>query len=359
MNPTPFPTIVLVGPTAGGKTRLAIELARRLPGGGVCIAADSMQVYRGMTIGTAKPTPDERSLAEHRLIDVAETEDDGFTVERWLRMARAAIDEIRAAQRWPIVVGGTNLYVKALLDGLFEGPPADEALRSALEPVSAADLRAELERVDPASAARIHPADRRRTIRAIEVHRLTGRPLSAHQVQWDRGRLGAAIGPALIVGLEWPVEAINRRINDRVRAMIDAGLVEEVAELHAAGRLGTQARAALGYAQIVDHLEGRCTLEEAIEATKIASRRYAKQQRTWLKRFRAVPGVPSRFFPGGEEPETLAEAAVEWILGARSEAEDAGAPVSAEPGEGAPERAEARGRAGESDGRAAASSNDG
>lgn len=295
---SPFP-IVLVGPTGGGKTRLAIDLARQLPGGGVCISADSMQVYAGMDIGTAKPTREERAAAPHLLLDIADPADDTFTVDRWLDLARAAVREALAAGRWPIIVGGTNLYVRAFLDGLFDGPPPDPALRSALADMSAAERRAELERVDPAAAARIHPNDVRRTIRALEVHRQTGRPISAFQAQWqpaagdsingDSAGANETPDPLLVLGLDYPVDAINRRINARVKQMMALGLLEEVRALHEAGRLGRQARAAVGYAQLIDHLEGRCTLEEAVEQIKIRTRRFAKQQRTWLRRFRHRP----------------------------------------------------------------------
>jgi tRNA dimethylallyltransferase len=281
------PIIVILGPTAGGKTALAVALAKSLPGAGECISADSMQVYRGMDIGTAKPPPVERQAVPHHLIDVADPSDDGFTLGTWLDLAERTIADVRSRGRWPIVVGGTNLYVQALLFGLIEGPAPEPALRARLEGMDQAELRGELERMDPAAAARIHPNDRKRTIRAIEVHTLAGMPISEMQTQWAAG----AMRPdAQIIGLDWPAEAINRRINARVKQMIDAGLVEEVRELHAGARLGRQAAEALGYKQIIDFLEGRCSLEEAIEQIKIRTRRYAKQQRTWLRRFRALPG---------------------------------------------------------------------
>jgi tRNA dimethylallyltransferase len=279
------PIIVILGPTAAGKTRLAIDLARRLPGGGECVGCDSMQVYRGMDVGTAKPTPDEQAAAPHHLLDVADPADDAFSVDRWLGLAEQAIAGIRARARWPIVVGGTNLYVKALLEGLFDGPPPDPQLRATLATRSIEALRAELVEIDPESAARIHANDRRRTIRAIEVYRTAGRPISELQQQWDRGRVR---DDAFLVGLDYPVEAINRRINARVRDMVAAGLFEEVRALAGAGALGPQAREALGYRQVLDHLEGRCSADEAVEQIKIRTRRFAKQQRTWLRRFRTI-----------------------------------------------------------------------
>jgi tRNA dimethylallyltransferase len=239
------PIILILGPTAGGKTALAIGLARNLPGGGECISADSMQVYRGMDIGTAKPTAAERSAVPHHLLDLVEP-DEEFTVDDWLDRAERAIDEVRARGRHPIVVGGTNLYVQALLAGLDDGPGPDPALRRRLEATDPAERRAWLERVDPVAAERIHPNDTRRTIRAIEVHEHTGRPISAMQQRWGAG---ATRPDTRIVGLDWPVEMINRRINDRVRAMMD----------------------------------------EAVEQIKIRTRRFGKQQRTWLRRFRPLP----------------------------------------------------------------------
>ena len=168
----------------------------------------------------------------------------------------------------------------ALLDGLFEGPAPDPALRGALQAMTPGDRRAELERVDPAAAARIHPNDARRTIRALEVFRATGRPISALQSQWDRG----ARPDVLLIALLWPTEEINRRINARVAHMMNVGLVEEARGLWEAGRLGPQAREALGYKQLIRHFESLCTLEEAVEQIKIDTRRLGKSQRTWIRR---------------------------------------------------------------------------
>ena len=278
--------ILIVGPTAGGKTALSIALANQLPGGGVCLCADSMQVYRGMDIGTAKPTADEQAAAPHDLLDIADPADDGFSVAVWLEQLEARLDALRAAQQWPVIVGGTNLYIQTFLEGLFDGPPPAPELRAELSALSRDALRARLEAVDPDAATRIHPNDTKRTIRAIEVFETTGTPLSAQQREWHRG---AVRDDVIIIGLDWPVEAINRRINARVRAMMDDGLLDEVRTLHDAGALGTQAAEALGYKQLIDHLEGRCSLDDAVEQIKIRTRRFAKQQRTWLRRFRAHP----------------------------------------------------------------------
>ena len=284
---TRFP--VIVGPTAGGKTSLAVTLAHHLNGAGhgpgEVVSADSMQVFREMDIGTAKPTPTERAGIPHHLIDIVDPTE-SFSVERWLTLANGVIDEVRARGGVPIVVGGTHLYTKALLEGLFEGPPADEALRRELGELSPEARRAELERVDPQGAARIHPNDDRRTIRALEVYRLTGVAISEHQRQWDSGGVRR---DALLVGLEWSTAAINGRINARVRQMVEAGLFEEVRRLHEGGRLGAQASAALGYKEVLPVLAGAAGREEAIERIKIETRRFAKNQRTWLRRLRTTP----------------------------------------------------------------------
>jgi tRNA dimethylallyltransferase len=280
--------VVIVGPTAGGKTSLSIELALRLDG--ECISADSMQVYRGMDIGTAKPSVAERRGVPHHLLDIADPSEDGFTVDDWLERATEAIAAIRGRGRTPIVVGGTNLYVRALLEGLFEGPEPDPALRAALDATPIEVLRAELLGCDPQAASRIHANDRRRTIRAIEVFRLSGRPLSAWQTQWSEDLRSRVRPDAFLVGLDWPVEAINRRMNARVRQMFEGGLLDEVDRLALRG-FGRQAREAVGYEEALAFREGRCTLEEAIERTKIRTRRYGKQQRTWLRRFRGIPNA--------------------------------------------------------------------
>ncbi len=282
MDHTP-PCILIVGPTAGGKTSLSIELAQRLLPGGECLCADSMQVYRGMDVGTAKPTIEERARAPHHLLDVVEP-DEPFTVDHWLPMAEKTVADIRKRGRIPILVGGTNLYIKAFMYGMMDGPAPDEELRRSLEAMDSQTLRDRLIQVDPAACDRIHINDRRRTIRALEVHELTGIPISNAQEQWDQPEVRQ---DTLLVGLNYPAEIINPRINSRVRQMMDEGLLAEVSALYEQSKLGTQAIEALGYRQLVDHLEGKLDLEEALEQIKIRTRRFAKNQRTWLKRFQA------------------------------------------------------------------------
>ncbi len=279
MRVAPF----IIGPTAAGKSDLAVELALRLPG--EVVSADSMQVYRGLDVGTGKLTPAERRGVPHHLLDILDPHE-SFSVDTWLRLANSACDSVRARALSPILVGGSLLYVKAFLEGLFEGPPADEALRERLRASDAATRRAELERVDPLAAQRIHPNDERRTIRALEVFHTTGIPISEHQRQWDAQPPRADV---TLVILDWPTDAINRRINARVRAMLDAGLIEETRTL--APVLGPQAREALGYKQLLRALEHETPLPEAAEQIKIETRRFAKNQRTWLRRLSTTPNA--------------------------------------------------------------------
>ena len=283
---TAKPIVLVLGPTASGKSDLAVELAQRLPGGGECVCADSMQVYRGMNIGTAKPTPLQRAAAPHHLLDLLDPHEDGFSVDVWLGLAEGAIAGIRDRDRYPIVVGGTNLYVQALLEGLFDGPEPDPDLRRQLEAMEPDVLRRRLETVDPEAAVRIHRNDRRRTVRAIEVYELTGRRITDLQQQW----LGEPSRTDVrIIGIVYEAGAINRRINSRVRTMIRDGLVHEVQALLDGGGLGRQASEALGYRQVLDYLAGRYSLSGALEQIRVRTRRYAKQQRSWLRRFRVHP----------------------------------------------------------------------
>jgi tRNA dimethylallyltransferase len=281
--------IVVMGPTASGKSALALAMARAAGPAAELVSADSMQVYRGMDIGTAKPTTSERSEVIHHGLDLVDPTHDGFTVEDWLAHAHAALAAIHARGGVAIVVGGTNLYAKALIEGLFDGPPADPALREELGTWELDALRSELVRIDPVAAERIHRNDRRRTIRAIEVHRATGTPISVLQAQW-RDRPAALPAGWSLVGLSMGVEANNRRINARVRGMRAMGLVDEVRSLLGAGGFGAQAATAVGYRELIAHLHGAGSEDDAFEAIKIATRQLAKQQRTWLKRFADTPG---------------------------------------------------------------------
>jgi len=284
--------IILLGPTASGKTALSLEIAHALADRGMrpeIVSADSMQVYVGMDIGTAKPSLQERAGVPHRMIDVADPYSSGFTVEEWLRGAREAIGRAHDSGHVSIVTGGTNLYVQALVCGLFEGPPASPEIRARLSALPPGTLREQLERGDPAAAHRIHRNDIRRTVRALEVLELTGTPISALQVQWE-SRMPALAPAWRAVGLMPSVAESARRINARVGTMLDAGFVDEVRALRARGDLGRQAAEAVGYRELARYLDRRCSLHEASEAIKVRTRRLARQQRTWLRRFSGIAG---------------------------------------------------------------------
>ncbi len=280
----------LLGCTGCGKGALGRELARRI--GGEIISVDSMKVFRRMDVGTAKPTAAMRAEVPHHLIDVVEPAEE-FSVAAFLKLAEAAIADLARRGRPVLAVGGTALYIKALSEGLFEGPSADEEIRARLRRRAAEEgtpaLHQELQRVDTAAAQRIHPNDLRRIVRALEVHEVTGTPITELQTQWDRQR---TTYPCTFIGLRRQREDQSQRTNRRVKRMLDLGLVEEVSALLAEGRpLGTTARQALGYAEIIEHLSGGISLAEAVEKIKINTRRFAKAQRTWFKRFRETDWI--------------------------------------------------------------------
>lgn len=306
------PCLVIAGPTAGGKSELSMRLARALPGGGEIVCADSMQVWRGMDIGTAKPSAAERAEIPHHALDLADPHHDAFTAAAWLAVAEQAIEDIRARGRWPIVVGGTNLYLRLLLEGMARDVPSDAAVRARLEQRETVDLRRELETSDPASAAMIHANDRRRTIRALEIAALTGAPASAARDQWSDASVRIPDHMRL-VGIEWSTPAINARINARVQRMLDAGWKQEMIALLARGPLLAQPLEAVGYRELSEALEGRRTLADAAEQIKARTRRFAKQQRTWLKKFR--DGAKSFWIEADHSPEGAWSRQVsEWLV---------------------------------------------
>jgi tRNA dimethylallyltransferase len=295
------PILLVLGTTGSGKGELALALAESVRHGGEIVSADSMQVWKGLDIGTAKPSPEEQARVPHRLLDVVDPHDleARFNVAEWIAAANDAIARIDAQSRLPIIVGGTHLYVQSLLAGLFEGPAAEPSLRAELEATDTAALREELARIDPEAASRIHLADRRRTLRAVEVFRSTGRAISQWQAQWASE--GTELSQRVrIVAIDRPVEAANARINRRVKSMLEAGWLDEVRRLVEAGPLHRQPAEAVGYRQLAEVLAGRMRLVDAAEEIKIRTRRYAKQQRTWMKRFRARPG--SVVLEAGSDP---------------------------------------------------------
>lgn len=282
--------IVISGCTAGGKGAVARALAERY--GGEIVSVDSMKVYRGMDIGTAKPPPAERERIPHHLIDVAEPSE-AYSAARFVEAADEAVAGIHARGRPVIAVGGTVLYLKCWYQGLFEGPSADAELRAALrrrmDAEGAEALHAELARVDPAAAVRIHRNDARRIERALEVFQLTGAPITDLQRQWDGAGIRRPQWDWRLLALRREKESASRRINERVRRMLAAGLVAEARRLWSDPRgLSVPARQAVGYAELFEHFSGRLTLDEATERIKINSRHLAKHQRTWLRRFAAL-----------------------------------------------------------------------
>ena len=278
--------IAILGCTASGKGTVARTLAARI--NAEIISVDSMKVYRGMDIGTAKPTAVQRGDIPHHLIDVADPSE-SFSAARFVELADRAVAEIHGRGRPIIAVGGTVLYFKCFYEGMFAGPSADPAIRAELRTRAAREgleaLHAELTRIDPTAAERIHRNDLRRIERALEVYQLTGTPISELQRQWDSSKIRRPDLDWQLIGLRREKETASRRINDRVHRMIDAGLVEEAHKIRSNPRgLGDQAARAVGYAELFEHFAGKMALDDAIERIKINSRRLAKQQRTWLKR---------------------------------------------------------------------------
>jgi tRNA dimethylallyltransferase len=248
------------------------------------ISLDSMAVYRGMDIGTAKPSAQERAAVPHHLIDVA-TPDEEYSVAQYLDAAHAAIAAIRGRDREVLFVGGTPLYLKALLRGLFEGPPANWELREQIEREAAVvgghALHARLEQLDPLAASAIHPNDTRRLIRALEVYRSTGMPISHQQLEFDDGRPADA---CRVFVLRRPREEQHGRINARVEEMLARGLVDEVRKLTSNGRpLGRTAGQAVGYREVVDYLTGAYDEAEMTAKIKARTRQFAKRQGVWFR----------------------------------------------------------------------------
>jgi tRNA dimethylallyltransferase len=296
--------IAIVGQTATGKTALAVDLARRL--GGEIIGADSRQVYRHMEIGTARPTAAERGTVPHHLIDVADP-DEPFSLGRWLELAHQALDQIWARDRQPFLVGGTGQYVWALLEG-WQVPrvPPQPPLRRELEAKPADALVEELMRADPESAARIDPRNLRRVIRALEVYRSTGKPLS----HW-RTRNPPPLD-ALIIGLSAPRQELHRRIDRRVDAMMEAGLVEEVRRLRAMGHQpDLPSMSGIGYREICEHLAGDTDHATAVARIKTGTHRLARHQHSWFK----MDDPRIHWLPAGDDASTGAARLVEEWLG--------------------------------------------
>jgi tRNA dimethylallyltransferase len=292
----------LTGPTASGKTRVGIALAKLLDA--EILSLDSMAVYRDMDIGTAKPTAAERSEVRHHLLDLA-APDHEFSISQYLAAAQAAMGEVRGRGRRVLFVGGTPLYLKALLRGLSEGPAADWDFRESIEreirETGIEALHERLRLVDPLAAARLHPHDKRRIIRALEVNRLTGRPLSHSQTHFEEPARGEG---NRVFALRWPRERLHRRIEARVEQMFANGLVAEAAALRSRyGTLGRTALQAVGYREAFEHLDGRLTVAEAVARVQVRTRQFARRQETW---FRGLEECQPVELEGEEAPEAIA-----------------------------------------------------
>ncbi len=306
VEPVPAPEWVkgcwiLSGPTASGKTEVGLALAQLLHA--EIVSLDSMALYRRLDIGTAKPSPEQRRQVPHHMLDVLEPHQEA-SVAWYLQQAQQAVAEIRRRGRVPLFVGGTPLYLVALLRGLSTGPSPDPELRRRLHQqarqLGPQALHAQLAQVDPQAAARLHPNDLRRVVRALEFYHRTGRPISQVQAHFHRPRCGGQVQAWV---LQWPRDVLYRRIDQRVREMFRRGWVEEVRRLLAEDALGPTARQAVGYREIAEHLEGRLSHEQMVRRIQQRTRRYAKHQLTWFRRLQECRTVP---VTQADTPEQLA-----------------------------------------------------
>lgn len=298
---------VLAGPTACGKSATGLELAKRL--GAEILSLDSMAVYRGMDVGTAKPTEAERRVVPHHLIDLVEP-NENFSVTEYLSCAEDACRDVLSRDRIPLFVGGTGLYLRSLLRGVFEGPGASSEIRERLEAdaqtLGGEALHARLRSVDPDRAAKLHPNDERRVIRALEVVEVGGRPMSELQMHPP---LPEAERPRHVYWLSPPREWLYRRIEQRVDRMLADGLLEEARRLRErCGSLSLTALQAIGYRELVSHLDGECSLDEAVELIKRHTRQFAKRQHTWFRNLEECNAVE---VTGEESPTEIAERVID------------------------------------------------
>ena len=300
----------LSGPTAAGKTKVGLELARRI--NAEIISLDSMTLYQEMDIGTAKPSAEDRAAVPHHLLDLVPPSEE-FSLSEYIDAAHEKIAEIRSRGREVLFVGGTPLYLKSLLRGVYQGPPADWDFRrridDELQTVGLAALHQRLEVIDPLSAAKLHPNDKRRIIRALEVYKQTGVPLSHLQTQFDEGHRADQVR---VFVLSWPREELHRRIDARVEAMFAAGLVNEVRALLAKHRtLSRTASQAVGYREVMDYLQASGghqspdgSLIDCSEKVKARTRRFARRQETWFRSLSECTLVPQR---EGVPPAAIAQ----------------------------------------------------
>lgn len=295
---------ILTGPTGSGKSALALVLAERLDAEIICM--DSMVVYRGMDIGTAKPTMIDRQRIPHHVLDMLDPRETG-SVAWWLEEATKSAAELRERGKRILIVGGTPLYLKALIQGLFAGPPVDRSLRQQLESCPTEDLHQKLSVVDPLAAKRIHVNDRKRLVRALEVYQLTQQPISGLQQQFQEPKRLRHTP----LWLNWPRDLLYHRIESRTDEMLHQGWLEEVKRLLAvSGSLSREAAQAAGYRELTDYLHGKMTWEQAITKIKTRTRQLAKRQLTWLRNF---PGLKAINVSGQETLSELADACLqEW-----------------------------------------------
>lgn len=302
--------IVLTGPTASGKSSVAIALAERIDG--EVLSLDSIAVYRGMDIGTAKPSAADRKRVPHHLIDLVEPTED-FSVACYLRAAHAKVQEIRQRNRVAIFVGGTPMFLKGILRGFDPGPPADWEFRNAVEADIESHgieaLRERLRQVDPLAAHRIAPNDTRRMIRALEVARLTGVPISHRQVQFDRTRDAAECN---VFALAWPRDQLHQRINRRVEQMFQQGLIDEIRRLRSQhGELSRTASQAVGYREVLEGDPSGMPIANIMDEVAAHTRQLARRQETWFRSFSEIRPLAVQ---EPLHPETIA-AEIESILG--------------------------------------------
>jgi tRNA dimethylallyltransferase len=296
-----IPLPVVLGPTGSGKSGLSLAIARAI--GGEIVNCDSLQVYRGFDIGTAKIPPAERQGISHHLIDIVDPTD-LFTVGDYARSAEAAIREISARGKTAVLVGGTGFYLRGLLEGLSPGPTRDDALRARLlerEKIRPGSVHRILTRLDPVSGARIHPNDKNKTLRALEIRLLEGATLSS---MFERGRDALSDYRPVKIGLDPARDPLYARLNERASRMFDGGLLNEVRGLLSSGiPAGAKPFESLGYKQALQVLQGQITAEQALESTQLETRRYAKRQLTWFRKEQGVHWIAGF----GEDPRVQEE----------------------------------------------------
>lgn len=294
----------LTGPTASGKTTIGLLVAEEI--GAEIVSMDSMAVFRGMNIGTAKPSEQQQRRIAHHLVDLVDP-DQEFSVAQYLQAAALSVWQIRARGAIPLFLGGTPLYLKALLRGFFAGPQANWDVRATLleraKTEGVESLHAELTRVDPLSAARLHPNDVRRVVRALEVFHATGEPISSFQHQFDSHHITQRV-----FVLDWSREKLHERIHARVAAMLAEGLIEEARHLRETVRLSRTALQAVGYREIFGYLDGALDLQAAIALIETRTRQFAKRQMTW---FRSLPECRFVRMDESDAPERIARRIVD------------------------------------------------